>query len=355
MLLNLLISCLVTSPLAAEEWRLLHEELFKEDPGITAAPWVEDTHGPDSPWEAGHMDEDGSFFRGDREEQFLEHLRSFKIYRKRVAFGDKGWLTAELASRGKIDQPTAVLVSSGIRLSIPRHDGGLILRSTKPLPKRYRVEVKLREIDFGEIFSEEPKTVHPWTWGPSPVYDKPYEQWDTSKETNGFYYLAIVDYHNPAPHNNVFIHTRRKVFMDSYNSVIPSGLVCDPNDGSYFPSNYNALNMLFSLPGFKLEHSLSCHTVCGVTVWDRKPGQRVAAADLMTPELPYSFAIERDDETYTLEASGEFIGGGKRKYRSSRRLEYWKGPDYFILGDPHINYYEGTAIIESIRFFVPSS
>lgn len=28
-------------------------------------------------------------------------------------------------------------------------------------------------------------------------------------------------------------------------------------------------------------------------------------------------------------------------------------PDYFLLGIPHINYYEGSAVIDDVKLFVP--
>jgi hypothetical protein len=30
-------------------------------------------------------------------------------------------------------------------------------------------------------------------------------------------------------------------------------------------------------------------------------------------------------------------------------------PDYFILGDPHLNYYQGSAAVTDIRLYVPSA
>jgi len=29
-------------------------------------------------------------------------------------------------------------------------------------------------------------------------------------------------------------------------------------------------------------------------------------------------------------------------------------PDFFIIGDPHTNYYEGIAFIDDIRLYVPA-
>jgi hypothetical protein len=30
-------------------------------------------------------------------------------------------------------------------------------------------------------------------------------------------------------------------------------------------------------------------------------------------------------------------------------------PDYFVIGDPHLNYYSGSATIGDIRLYVPQS
>jgi hypothetical protein len=103
----------------------------------------------------------------------------------------------------------------------------------------------------------------------------------------------------------------------------------------------------------------------------------------------YVFAIERDGDAYTMSVSGRFHHGGVRTYEASRKFreppvtwhynqdpaEYtpphfnekktyggrtfdtWPGgsayPDHFFFGDPHINYYEGTADFDDLKLYEP--
>jgi hypothetical protein len=102
----------------------------------------------------------------------------------------------------------------------------------------------------------------------------------------------------------------------------------------------------------------------------------------------YRFSIERDGERYTMSVSGRFYYGGVTTYRASRRfreppvtwhynqqaaeydgshdekrregsdeLHTWPSgsayPDYFLFGDPHINFYEGSAEFDDLDLYVP--
>jgi hypothetical protein len=104
----------------------------------------------------------------------------------------------------------------------------------------------------------------------------------------------------------------------------------------------------------------------------------------------YVFSIERDGEAYTMRVSGRFHHGGTAIYEASRPFrvppvtwhynqspeelrppyhnetrtylgrtyETWPEgsayPDYFFFGDPHINYYEGTAEFDDLKLYVPA-
>ncbi len=74
-----------------------------------------------------------------------------------------------------------------------------------------------------------------WPWKRSGPFTGPAEPCNANfgdvRAENGFYFLAITDYANPAPHNNVFIHNHRKVGMDSYNvsgAWAAAYAVCNP-------------------------------------------------------------------------------------------------------------------------------
>lgn len=130
---------------------------------------------------------------------------------------------------------------------------------------------------------------------------------------NGFYYLGIVDYPNPAPGNNVFIHTHRKVVIDSYNIVNDQAYfkTCNPAMGEYYISHDNTLNMLFLTTiatKNQPETGVMTETECGI---NESGCLEVFTAGQLVPELMlkkrYRFAIERDRNGYILEVSGCFV------------------------------------------------
>lgn len=413
------------SRLAAGEWKLLYEETF-DRPVNDTAKWVKDPLGKKSPWHVDSRDDDGDYFKVNGGRDFEKMLRTFDLYRKRLRFGEQGWLTAEFSARdvdkdGRPDNPpllsTATLTSGKTvgHIQVPEHQGGLIIRPTKPLPSRYRVEMELVMIRFGGTYYNqwqyekktngyEPagtKTPAPWTWGPSDLYRRPPSDWPDVRIANGFYYLTIVDYKNPAPYNNVFIHSHRKVGIDAYNVMQTAGGydTCNTVKKEYYPTNDNTINMIFFTPGDFSQSGGVTVTDCGVAT-PKDPGhsQFTAAGQIqpeIMPEETYRFAIERDETGYTLEAEGVFRFAGRKKLRYRRDFvqdgfpiwhynqtppeydgafnEKWtyKGPygeiteeswpkgsaypDYFVLGDPHENYYEGWAMVDDIKLFVPSN
>lgn len=414
------------------KWQLVYTESFGAPTGIDQAPWVRDPHGEDSPWNVDHLDDDGEFFRVKGGPEFERQLQGTDILRKRVAFGRDGWLTAELGAFdvNKDGVPDAVpsvdKVDMGgdaaARLDVPG-PGGVIIRNTKPLPSRYRVEYTLRTIDFGgkrhgswnydgKINGYDPggcKTS--WPWKTSGEFSGPANPCNSHfgdvRSQNGYYFLAIMDYLNPAPHNNVFIHNHRKVGMDGYNvssSFASVYKVCNPATGklqSYPDSSGNAINEIFFDGSRFRDPSIGYNefimpTECGVRDGS-DPNATIASAAEIQPELmpgeSYTFAIERDATGYVTEMTGNFryIGHTTLRYHrdfvqdgrpiwhynqtpeeydgsfnstltfsgpyGSYSKEQWpKGsayPDSFIIGDPHLNFYEGSATIDDIRFYVP--
>lgn len=407
------------------DWRLIRAESFDKALDDRRSPWFLDDDGPSSPYNVDVYDNDGAFFETVGGPAFREQLATFDTYRRSFGFGAHGWLTAELAARdtdrdGRPDAPPTLTARNGVaHLNEPSHQGGVLIRSTRPLPAEYRVEMTLRGLDFGgqrdgswdypdgrvNGYSPEGcKTNHPW--GSGGDFARPECSWvDVRADSNGFYYLGIMDYARPAPHNNVFIHTHRKVAMDSYNRYNYTGTglrVCNPATGQYEPysaSTGNGVNAIFmtddrryaTQPG--TEYLM--HSECGFA----KGGAIVSQVDLRPELLPretYRFAVERRDGAYTMEMSGVFAHVGQATYRYTRPFvqngepiwhynqkpeEYdgafngewtWTGaggtlvdenvwpagsayPDHFIIGDPHMNFYEGNAQVDDVRLYVPSA
>ena len=423
-----------SSPSTTAPWRLVSSESFGSLGAVSKARWVRDPGGAASPWNVDHLDDDGQFFDIQGGPDFRRQLAAADVLRKRVPFGQDGWLTAELAARdankdGVPESPPSlktVTVSgqaSG-RLAEPSHDSGIIIRNTQPLPARYRVEYTLRTLDFGGkrsgSWSSGDKTngyattgcKTNWPWKRSGSFtgaaDRCNSNFADVRAENGFYFLAIMDYEKPAPHNNIFIHSHRKVGMDMYNvngGWASAYAVCNPATGAlmeYQDSSTNAINSIF-FDGSRFRNPEIAYqqfimpTQCGVRDGADPNATIVSAAELAPELMPgqtYRFAVERDSTGYTTEMSGPFrhIGQATLRYHrdfvqdgvpiwhynqtaaeydgafnstltfsgpfGSYSKEQWPAgsayPDYFVIGDPHLNYYEGSATIDDLKLYVPS-
>ncbi|RSN69865.1 MULTISPECIES: hypothetical protein [Actinomadura] len=404
-------------------WRLVAAESFDRNLDSRRQPWFRDGDGPSSPYNVDMYDNDGAYFDTVGGPAFREQLAKMETYRQSFTFGKRGWLTAELAARdadgdGRPDDPPTLTSGKGVaRMAEPAHQGGVVIRSTRDLPAEYRVEMTLRGLDFGgerngvwdypdgRINGYSPdgcKTNFPWASGGD--FSRPECEWaDVRTDSNGFYYMSIMDYERVAPHNNVFVHAHRKVAMDGYNryKYDKAGLrYCNPATGEYEPyeaGTGNGVNALFmtddrryaAMPG--TEYLMESE--CGFA----KGGAIVSAVDMrpeLLPDKPYRFAIERRDGAYTMEISGVFAHVGQTTYRYTRAFvedgepiwhynqkpeEYdgrfnadwtWEGPggtlvdrdtwpagsaypDRFMIGDPHMNFYEGGAKVDDVRLYVP--
>ncbi|WP_347300045.1 hypothetical protein [Dolosigranulum savutiense] len=412
-------------------WKLKYEENFENELFIDDQPWIHDDYSENNQWYVeGELDDNGEFFHKKGGKDFARHLDSFWLMRKSVPFGDSNWLTVELADRdysktGELENPVSfstVNLPNGKKagkLTEPHYGGGGLIRSTDPLPAEYRIEYRLKTIDFGGmrngtfeydgktngIIPDETKTNFPWKAGGN--FEGPSEpnnsNFDSIENENGFYFLTIVDYHDPAPHNNVFIHTHRKVGMDAYNV---NGLwsdqyeIVDPSTGELYgynskKSTRNAINALFMNGDKFKDHDMPYNDFLIETEAGSFEGDIVSIAEIqpeLMPEEDYLFAIERNKNSYTMEVTGNFLHAGLGTLRYTREFEEddkpifhynnrpnqydgkynhtwddgdfqiedtWPAesayPDYFIIGDPHITHYEGSATISDIKLYVPEN
>jgi len=427
-------------PMRRTTWELLYAEDFSTPLNGDVAPWVWD--GYEDPFDA-IMDDAGLWYQNDYGPSWSLALQSFATYRKEFRVGRDGWLTASLSARdwdkdGVLEAPPSITTQEQAGryvavLDVPGHTGGAILRSTLQLPQRYRIEYQLTTIDFGGkrqgtieydgringYAIEGCKTQHPWGEGSrrpgwSGDATVPYCEWQDVREGpygyNGFHFLSIVDFADPAPRNNHFWHYRRKVLMDSFSQHPhrvgegSGGRVCNARTGEYYAyrdSTFNTVNMWISGlphwapgPGGLPGNSQWFMTTCSGGMAER---QLSSAAELRPETMPretYRFAIERDAEGYTLETSGDFARVGRKTLRFRRPFvvddmpiwhynsaanEYdgrfnadlvqvdaygratwpdqWPSgsiyPDYFVIGDPYTNVGEGRATLTDLRLYVP--
>ena len=382
-------------------WRLVHRETF-DAPFEEPAGWTEDTHGDDSPWNVGDaFDDDGVYFREKGGAAFEAGLASFRSFRKSFPYGEGGWLTVELYGRDEdkdgVPESGGRFVAEGGKalLVSKRHTDAALLRSTSALPARYRLRVTVSDVRFGGAESgsfehggkingyDGDESAGPWRL---PVDGHPPPPAVTD---NGVYFLCIVDYPRPAPHNNVFIHHHRKVVLDtdnnfwqghSWSKILIPGTEAPVMDGSRYAG-------MVWLRGDdwgsdRVGNDFISWTTKGFYV-------DTVFADKYLPDETYTYTIERDGSGYMLSMEGRFAYGGQRRYEARRGFEdappvwhynqtaeegprgkynqvRWYGgqayetwpadaayPDFFILGDPHINFYEGSARFDDLELWLP--
>lgn len=432
--------CSAGAPSPTPKWRLLYHENFTDGIGLESVPWVRDTY--DDPFDT-IMDDAGRWYENDYGTAWNDALNSFATYYKEARLGKGGWLTASLSARdwdkdGVIEDPPSItaerLAGHGTvaKIDVPDHTGGAIFRPTHALPPQYRVEYTLKTIDFGgkrngTIYydgrengysTEVCKTQHPWAEGPfTPGWEgdasAPYCEWQSVRDGpygyNGFHFMTIVDFANPRPRNNHFWHYRRKVLMDSFSQHPDrvgegsGGRVCNPDTGEYWAyrdGNFNTVNMWVNgLPNFTPgQGGLTGNQQLFMTSCSRGLAEPIlSSAGELQPELmpneDYTFAIERDQTGYTLEAKGNFARVGEKTFRFHRDFidqsgrpiwhynnapEQYDGrfdntlvqngvvnsyewphqwpagsayPDFFVIGDLYTNVYEGSASLTDIRLY----
>ena len=418
-------------------WVLKYEENFDQNLDFNGVDWTIDPMGPDSPWYVDEFSDDGVYYSILGGESFDRALDSMNIMRKRVAFGQDGWLTVELAAQdvnkdGVPDAEPSLTAENGDGIiSVPAWNTGVVLTGTDTLPSEYRIEYELKTVDFGgkrTVDGEETwnydgkyngytpgecKTNFPWvrrgdySQGGSETVDPCAAPWGDVTKENGYYLLSIMDYAHPAPHNNIFIHSHRKVGMDTYSvdaSWATNYSVCNPATQELYPytlSKANGINQIFFDGNSFRDPSFAYNefvmpTPCGLRVGDVPGATIVATAELepeLMPEETYTIAIERTKDSYVTELTGNFRYIGHTTIRNERPFvdedgqhsiwhynqtadEYdgslnqtltFEGPfgsfskdmwpegsaypDNFVIGIPHLNYYEGSATIDNLKLY----
>lgn len=379
------------------QWVLQYHETF-DSQILEPATWIEDTYGDDSPWHVGPFDEDGEYFYDEFGENFQKSLDKFRSFRKSFTYGENDWLTLELYGRdenkdGEPESGGSFITENGeAKLIAPRHYDGAIIRNTNELPAIYRIQVTVSNIDFGGDKNDDGNWVDDGKYNGYDEKEKA-DPWILNNEgigeeainENGLYFLCITDYPNPAPHNNIFIHHHRKVVMDTdfndYNGWSWSR-VYNPQKGSFERDGNGYVGMLW-LQGDDFGSNNNGNLFSSWTTQGWKTGTYFI--DKFIHNETYTFTIERTLDSYFMSVTGKFYYGGETTYSKSRkfteqpvtwhynqttdyngeynqvreyggkRYDTWpansKYPDFFFFGDPHINFYEGTAKYDDLKYW----
>ena len=334
------------------------QNIFKEDfekhPFYEVPAWRVDTAKYDGPYS-----ESGEYFQ---QQNILPPL----AFRNTIDMGKDDWLIAELYTRTKdpiiLDYLDIVpdpndLANSVLKISTPDHTDGVVLRSKEPLPKRYRISLKIGFAEYGNGnkfngYHEGNERAEPWLDSPSVGH-------------NGFYWLTILD-RPPMPHNNIWLHHHRKFVIDSWNR-----------------KGFNNTVNVFALDGKSKTHLAFGKKF--ISYLDDK-WQKISdvPVDFYLPNEWYTVTFMRTALFYEFSIKGNFKNGGQRTFTDTidirkhcvfhynqtqeeldpncvdNRSQSFLGkefiawpkdsayPEYFMLGEPHINYYEGSVLVDDI-------
>ena len=399
------------------EWVLKYSETFDEN-FSEPSTWTEDKY---TTQDDEFFGEDGFAFKSKTEywknrdyewdtsltvDTFSDRLSTFRSFRKSYTYGENNWLTVELYGRDNDKNGTP---ESGGKFTVQNGkahltssvytDAGLI-RSTRALPDNYIIEVKVSNINYGGKESGSTK----WNknkngYNSSSSLDAgPWSFWrkanspNDARAENGVYFLAISDYTNPKPHNNVFIHHHRKVAMDADNNIEDWSRIWYPKYSSFIDDGDRYVSMLW-LNGDSFGSDDS-----GNGFISYAGGGLQAGADFTDKYIDsetYTFRVERTPEYYQLSVSGKFALGGNKTYTykkynvdyengstwhfnqtpaelgsytpnnekryythkgTTKSFDAWPSesyyPDYFFFGDPHINYYAGSCDYDDVKLYI---
>ena len=225
-------------------------------------------------------------------------------------FGKKNQLTFELFRSGTF----TINGASGYALQrSPSYRDSAFIRSTKPLPKTYKVSVVVGDIDYGlekiKGLAQDPE----YPEGP--------------QNENGCYLLTITDEPPKDHHTNIWWHKHRKVVIDVDNNVWGQGM---PNP--IFMVYFDGDNKLKAFDG-------------AANAWTSKWEKGVTYQS----GAWYTAEVEKTESKFILRVYND--KGNLLKEAAVPLENVWHAddsPDYLVVGEPHENYYQGSMKIRSI-------
>ena len=226
-------------------------------------------------------------------------------------FGTDGQLTFELYRNGTfvIDGESGYAWQKS-----DSYRDSAVIRSTHALPATYKISVVVGDINYGleniSGLAQDPE----YAEGP--------------KNENGCYLIAITDTPPTGHHTNTWWHEHRKAVIDVDNNVWGHGM---PNP--VFMVYFDRDNKLMSYAGEQNKWQKN---------WVNGTRYKLGAW--------YRIEVEKTRKEYILSVlsdTGELL-----KRASIDLKKVWNADehhkDYFVIGDPHENYYQGSMKIKEI-------
>ena len=299
----------------------------------------------DLPPDALAFADDGEYFRTGH-----PSFAPPAAWRLSARFGPAGTFRLDAYSRTQKDPSQLCTVVEDparpgnhvLRLASPAHTDGVIVATDNSLGERYQMCARVGYMDFGTgdglngYHGDEEN--EPWRSGDGRAVTE-----------NGFYFGAIVR-SPPRPHNNVLAHYTRIAFMDSDNNTESWTQIWTGRLG-FFRSGWNPVMLgVVDGAGAALGADGMPFASYAGEQWN-KPGEPLAA-DAYLEHRWYTACFTRAGARLTLRISGEFRYGGQRTYEATVPAEMTifglADPNYWFAGDPHINYYEGSLLLDDL-------
>ena len=327
-------------------WKLLYEENFEDSTAlfkIGSPSWVSDT-----------------YQNADEYSDGGEHFKQLGVkppvaFRAEGSFGKDDWLAAAGYSRSNLTKFSDLFLvvpdpndpnNHVLKISSPKHTDGIVVRSAKQLPKKFRVCLKVGFASFGD---GKAAGLNGYAGGET---DEPWSNGDATLE-NGFYWITILDA-TPRPHNNLWIHHHRKVTIDSDNNKEAWTNIWE---GKKWVADGQHPIMMFGIDKNGDDTDSNGRPFLSWSNGALQPSGAIRAVDAYRDNTWYSACIERNEDAFVLTTSGNFKWGGQQTYAGTIPLRsvYQADtgiPDFFMFGDPHNNYYRGSVYYDDIRLEV---
>jgi hypothetical protein len=226
------------------------------------------------------------------------------------SFGRSNQLTFELFRNGTF----AIDGSGEAKQKSESYRDSAFIRSTEALPKTYKITVVAGEIDYNlDKIEKLPK---------DPEYP------EGPQNENGCYLLSITDEKPTGHHTNIWWHQHRKLVIDVDNNTWGHGM---PNP--VFMVYFDRANTLVSYDGIADE-------------WQREWKKAVT----YEPAKWYKIEVEKTKTQFILrifDNKGKLLKQGRVDLKDIWHEDEFHS-DYFVVGDPHENYYQGSMKIKSI-------
>jgi len=300
----------------------------------------------DIPDRSTEFSDDGAFFH-KRDPRFTPP----QGYRISAAVGQEGFLTLEAYARSQKDpQSVFALVDDpahpgnhALQLASPEHTDGVLLRTTHPLGTHYQICARIGYINFGT--GDGQNGYH------GGERNEPWRQdlGDATNE-NGCYFGAIYNT-PPAPHNNIFAHHARIAFIDSDNNTEGWTAIWDPLTRQFLKSGWHPIVMAV-LDGQGAETPEGGPPMRAYAADEWNPSGKIVAVDAYKENTWYTACFTRAGNAFTMQVTGDFRLGGHTTYQAALQdtsdVFHYADSHYWLAGDPHINYYEGTMLIDDV-------